>query len=180
MSKNIISILITIALTSLAVYLISKAYFTKEVTGIRTMFQSCTDKCDLLPYAIYEEKLAAFNICKEKNDSLRALLKDCSHIYDEEARERCEEKNNQIMAQVMVCYLPIPPRYQEYLECLESNAAIRGKLRQCLPYKPNYEKCLEENEILRSQLVNCDSILLVAEIEYRKCKGKCENLITLY
>lgn len=180
MTKNIISILITIALTSLAVYFISKAYFAKEVTGIKTIFQSCMDECDLLPYKIYEEKLSTFNACKDKNDSLRVLLRDCSRLYDEEARERCEEKNNQILAQVKVCYLPIPPRYQEYLACLASNAAIRGKLRQCLPYKPDYEKCLEENEKQEEKLVDCDSILLAAEIEYRKCKGKCEDGITLY
>ena len=180
MSKSIILILSTIFLTGFVSYFIYKGYFAKKVTGIKTQFESCMDSCDMMPYAIYEDKLEAFNICKAKNDSLRALIKDCSHINDEEARERCEERNNQILAQIKICYLPIPPRYQQYLDCLASNAVIRGQLRECLSYKPNYEKCLGENAILEAKLVNCDSILMVEEVRYRKCKGVCQDLISLY
>jgi hypothetical protein len=178
MSKNNLYSFIIIAAITAGMYFILNRQFQNKVTDIKTQFESCMDNCDLFPYAVYLKKLEAFEKCKAKNDSLNALLRDCGHIVDEEARERCEEKNTLILEQIKPCYLPIPPHYQAYLECVASNADIRARLPKCLQYKPTYERCLEEYKEMESRLVNCEAILLEAEKEYRKCKARCNDYIS--
>ena len=178
MTKLILTFIATMMLTATTAFFLLNARFKAKGNELFLTYETSIQRCENLPYGVYLDQLEEFNTCKKYNDSLRALVKNCSHIFDTAARNRCIEKNIALLEQLRECTMPIPPRYQAYLECKELNRTIRRQIPTCLPHKPNYEACLDRAQELYNQLMNCDSILYISELEYIKCKQRCNDMIT--